>query len=96
MRWNHLSLAERRQIRFLKTLCKKEQGPATQPFVATVEFGFEPKTEHSLAHVRENPLGYTVSAYSDDAEALETNPCPVHSSSRCRPLPWHWAARPGR
>ena len=46
----------------------------TQPFVATVEFAVEPKTERSLAHVWENPLGFTVSAYRVDAETLETNP----------------------
>ncbi|MCA3503669.1 MAG: type IV secretion system protein, partial [Rhodobacter sp.] len=34
----------------------------------------EPKTERSLAHVWENPLGFTVSAYRVDAETLETNP----------------------
>ena len=62
------------QIRFLKTLRKTKQEPVTQPFVATVEFAFEPKTERSLAHVWENPLGFTVSAYRVDAETLETNP----------------------
>jgi type IV secretion system protein VirB8 len=62
------------QGRFLKTLRKTKQEPVTQPFVATVEFAFEPKTERSLAHVWENPLGFTVSAYRVDAETLETNP----------------------
>ena len=46
----------------------------TQPFVATVEFAFAPKTERSLAHVWENPLGFTVSSYRVDAETLESNP----------------------
>jgi type IV secretion system protein VirB8 len=62
------------QIRFLKTLRQTKQDPVTQPFVATVEFTFEPRTERSLAHVWENPLGFTVSSYRVDAETLETNP----------------------
>lgn len=62
------------QIRFLKTLRKTKQKPVTQPFVATVEFSFAPKTERSLAHVWENPLGFTVSSYRVDAETLESNP----------------------
>lgn len=62
------------QVRFLKTLRKTKQEPVTQPFVATVEFAFAPKTERSLAHVWENPLGFTVSSYRVDAETLESNP----------------------
>ncbi|MDP1576753.1 MAG: type IV secretion system protein, partial [Cypionkella sp.] len=62
------------QIRFLKTLRKTKQESVTQPFVATVEFAFVPKTERSLAHVWENPLGFTVSSYRVDAETLESNP----------------------
>ena len=62
------------QVRFLKTLRKTKQEAVTQPFVATVEFAFEPKTERSLAHVWENPLGFLVTAYRVDAETLETNP----------------------
>ncbi len=53
---------------------QNEAGAGDQPFVATVEFAFEQKTERSLAHVWENPLGFTVSAYRVDAETLETNP----------------------
>lgn len=62
------------QVRFLKTLRKTRQAPVTQPFVATVEFTFTPKTERTLAHVWENPLGFTVSAYRVDAETLEATP----------------------
>lgn len=62
------------QVRFLKTLRKTKQEAVTQPFVATVEFAFAPKTERSLAHVWENPLGFTVSSYRVDAETLESNP----------------------
>ena len=62
------------QVRFLKTLRKTKQEAVTQPFVATVEFAFEPKTERSLAHVWENPLGFLVTAYRVDAETLEANP----------------------
>lgn len=62
------------QVRFLKTLRKTRQAPVTQPFVATVEFAFTPKTERTLAHVWENPLGFTVSAYRVDAETLEVTP----------------------
>lgn len=62
------------QVRFLKTLRKTRQVPVTQPFVATVEFTFTPKTERTLAHVWENPLGFTVSAYRVDAETLEVTP----------------------
>lgn len=62
------------QVRFLKTLRQTKQAPITQPFVATVEFSFSPKTERSLAHVWENPLGFIVSAYRVDAETLEANP----------------------
>ena len=62
------------QVRFLKTLRKTKQEAVTQPFVATVEFAFEPKTERSLAHVWENPLGFIVTAYRVDAETLEANP----------------------
>ena len=62
------------QVRFLKTLRKTKQDAVTQPFVATVEFAFEPKTERSLAHVWENPLGFLVTAYRVDAETLEANP----------------------
>jgi type IV secretion system protein VirB8 len=62
------------QVRFLKTLRQTKQTPITQPFVATVEFAFAPKTERSLAHVWENPLGFIVSAYRVDAETLEANP----------------------
>jgi type IV secretion system protein VirB8 len=62
------------QVRFLKTPRKTKQEAVTQPFVATVEFAFAPKTERSLAHVWENPLGFTVSSYRVDAETLESNP----------------------
>lgn len=62
------------QVRFLKTLRKTRQAPVNQPFVATVEFAFTPKTERTLAHVWENPLGFTVSAYRVDAETLEVTP----------------------
>ena len=62
------------QVRFLKSLRQAKQEPVTQPFVATVEFAFAPKTERSLAHVWENPLGFTVTAYRVDAETLESNP----------------------
>lgn len=62
------------QVRFLKTLRKTKQEAVTQPFVATVEFAFAPKTERSLAHVWENPLGFSVSAYRVDAETLDANP----------------------
>ena len=62
------------QVRFMKSLRQAKQEPVTQPFVATVEFAFEPKTERSLAHVWENPLGFTVSAYRVDPETLETTP----------------------
>ena len=58
------------QVRFLKTLRKTKQEAVTQPFVATVEFAFEPKTERSLANVWENPLGFLVTAYRVDAETL--------------------------
>ena len=59
------------QVRFLKTLRQAKQEAVTQPFVATVEFAFEPKTERSLAHVWENPLGFLVTAYRVDPETLE-------------------------
>jgi type IV secretory pathway component VirB8 len=62
------------QVGFLKTLRQAKQEPVTQPFVATVGFAFEPKTERSLAHVWENPLGFIVTAYRVDAETLEANP----------------------
>lgn len=62
------------QVRFLKSLRQAKQEAVTQPFVATVEFAFAPKTERSLAHVWENPLGFTVTAYRVDAETLESNP----------------------
>lgn len=62
------------QVRFVKVLRQAKQEPVTQPFVATVEFAFAPKTERSLAHVWENPLGFTVSAYRVDPETLDATP----------------------
>lgn len=58
------------QVRFMKILRQAKQEPVTQPFVATVEFAFAPRTERSLAHVWENPLGFTVSSYRVDPETL--------------------------
>lgn len=58
------------QVRFVKILRQAKQEPVTQPFVATVEFAFAPRTERSLAHVWENPLGFTVSSYRVDPETL--------------------------
>lgn len=62
------------QIRFVKTLRRAHDAPVTQPFVATVEFDFRPRTERSLAHVWENPLGFTVTGYRIDAETLDKTP----------------------
>lgn len=62
------------QVRFVKILRQAKQEPVTQPFVATVEFVFAPRTERSLAHVWENPLGFTVSSYRVDPETLDANP----------------------
>ena len=58
------------QVRFLKILRQAKQEPVTQPFVATVEFAGAPRTGRSLAHVWENPLGFTVSSYRVDPETL--------------------------
>ena len=61
------------QIRFQKTLRQARQEPVTRPFLATVEFDFAPRTERTLQHVWENPLGFTVTAYRVDAETLGAN-----------------------
>ena len=58
------------QIRFEKTLRRPRQEPVTRPFVATVAFEFNPRTERSLQRVWENPLGFTVTSYRVDAETL--------------------------
>ena len=62
------------QIRFVTTLRQTHQDAVARPFVATVEFDFQPRTERTLAHVWENPLGFVVTAYRVDAETLEDKP----------------------
>jgi type IV secretion system protein VirB8 len=59
------------QVRLEKRLERVNQEAATQSFVATVGFDFDPRRERSIEHVWENPLGFTVTAYRVDAETLE-------------------------
>jgi type IV secretory pathway component VirB8 len=58
------------QMRFTKTLHRRREAPRSQSFVATVAFEFAPRQERSLARVWENPLGFTVTAFRVDAEAI--------------------------
>lgn len=59
------------QVRFEKTLRRPGQDPVSRAFVATAKFAFDPKRERSIALVWENPLGFQVSDYRVDPEALQ-------------------------
>ncbi len=59
------------QIRFTRALEEPGMKPVERAFVATVGFGFSPRTERTLEAVWKNPLGFTVTSYRVDAETLD-------------------------
>lgn len=58
------------QVRFEKTLRQPNGKVQTGKFTATLAWVFAPKTERALTLVWENPLGFMVTGYRVDAEAL--------------------------
>lgn len=58
------------QVRFTKTLRKRDMSPVARAFTATVGFEFAPAEHRRLERVWENPLGFTVTQYRVDAETM--------------------------
>jgi len=59
------------QVRFTKTLRKpRDTRTVTRPYVATLAYDFRPETRQRLQQVWANPLGFVVTSYRVDAEAL--------------------------
>lgn len=60
------------QVRFSKTLRRpRDRNFVTQSFVATLGYEFRPETKTRLQDLWSNPLGFVVTSYRVDAEALE-------------------------
>lgn len=58
------------QVRFEKTLRRKNDKPVTRKFIATIGFEFKPEKVRALSLVWENPLGFKVTTYQVDTETL--------------------------
>lgn len=60
------------QVRFTRTLrSDRDDREVTQSYTATVAYEFRPEVEQTLQGVWANPLGFVVTGYRVDAEALE-------------------------
>lgn len=59
------------QVRFIKQLKTRDGRERAAGFVATIAFAFEPREERKIEAVWKNPLGFRVTHYRVDAEALD-------------------------